>query len=79
VTDLIAQAFGVDFSDYARIKQADLVALATEKRDLMPNSTEPWSYLAGIAPLPERITPLDPQASKQAFLRAWAQCEIAQP
>lgn len=74
VTDQIAAAFGVDFSDYARIKQADLVALATEKRDLMPNSTEPWSYLAGIAPLPERIAPLSPQAAKDAFLLAWAQC-----
>ena len=74
VTELIAAAFGVDFSDYAQIKQADLVALATEKRDLMPNSTEPWSYLAGIAPLAQPIEPLGPQQAKDAFLAAWQRC-----
>lgn len=75
VTELIAHAFGVDFSDYHTIKHADLVALATEKRDLMPNSTEPWSYLAGIAPLPAAIQPMDPQQAKVAFLAAWYRCE----
>ena len=75
VTDLIAAAFGVDFSDHDRIKQADLVALATEKRDLMPNSAEPWSYLAGIAPLPESIDPWPPHVAKTAFLQAWRRLE----
>ena len=31
------------------IKQADLIALATEKRDLMPHSAERWSYLDGAS------------------------------
>lgn len=74
VTHLIARAFGVDFSDYDTIKRADLVALATEKRDLMPNSTEPWSYLSGIAPLAAVIKPMDPQQAKDAFLAAWHRC-----
>lgn len=74
VTDLIAAEFGVDFSDYAPIKRADLIALATEKRDLMPNSTEPWSYLVGIAPLPDPIAPWGPQQAKHAFLAAWRRC-----
>ena len=74
VTRLIAQAFVVDFdTEYAAIKYADMVALATEKRDLMPNSAEAWSYLAGIAPLPELIDPLPPAQAKAAFLAAWAQ------
>lgn len=73
VTRLIAQAFQVDFdTDHAAIKHADMVALATEKRDLMPNSTEAWSYLAGIAPLPGAIDPLPPAQAKGAFLAAWA-------
>jgi 5'-deoxynucleotidase YfbR-like HD superfamily hydrolase len=90
VTDLIAQAFGVDFGKppvsqdeggpplaegcavYRAIKRADLVALATEKRDLMPNSTEAWSYLSGIHPLPGVIQPLSPPEAKAAFLAAWA-------
>ena len=68
VTQLIAKAFRVDFSNYAQIKRGDLIALATEKRDLMPYSTEDWDYLDGIAPLPEIILPMSPMAAKQAFL-----------
>ncbi len=34
----------------AQIRQADLIALATEKRDLMPLATEPWLALEGIEP-----------------------------
>ncbi|MBY0464146.1 MAG: phosphohydrolase, partial [Burkholderiales bacterium] len=74
VTRLIAQAFDVDFdTEHRAIKHADMVALATEKRDLMPNSAEAWSYLAGIAPLAESIDPLPPAQAKAAFLAAWAQ------
>lgn len=35
-----------------KVKQADLIALATEKRDLMQNSPTPWPVLAGIDPYP---------------------------
>lgn len=66
--NVIAEAFGVDFRDYAPIKRADLIALATEKRDLMPFSTEDWSYLDGISPDPIRIQPWSHQWAKQAFL-----------
>lgn len=68
VTALIARAFGLDFKDYAPIKHADLRALATEKRDLMPYSAENWDYLRGYEPLPSRIAPMDPWAAKKAFL-----------
>ena len=68
VTALIAKAFGVDFRDYAPIKRADLIALATEKRDLMPYSTEDWDYLHGIDALPQTIYPMSPLQAKSAFL-----------
>ena len=68
VSVLIATAFGIDFSHYAPIKRADLIALATEKRDLMPHSAERWAYLDNIRPLPGRIVPMQPAAAKQAFL-----------
>lgn len=35
----------------ADIKRADLIALATEKRDLMPATPTPWAALAGVQPL----------------------------
>ena len=69
VTAIIAATYGIDFSDYAPIKRADLIALATEKRDLMPHSVERWAYLDGIAPLPGIIVAMDPGEAKQCFLR----------
>ena len=75
VSALIASAFGVDFSDYAPIKHADLIALATEKRDLMPHSAERWSYLDGIAPMPEPIAAMSPWQAKQAFLARFAELD----
>ncbi|MES2018922.1 MAG: phosphohydrolase [Pseudomonadota bacterium] len=68
VSALIARAFDIDFSDYAPIKHADLIALATEKRDLMPHSAERWDYLDGIVALPEAIVAMSPPQAKQAFL-----------
>ncbi len=72
VSAMIATAFGVDFSDYAPIKRADLIALATEKRDLMPHSTERWAYLDPIRALPERIVTMSPSLAKEEFLREFA-------
>lgn len=74
VMEIIGQRFALDLTQLdPAIKQADLIALATEKRDLMPYSTEAWSYLTGIDPLPAKIKPLGPIAAKQAFLDAFAQ------
>jgi uncharacterized protein len=65
---IIATAFGVDFSNYGPIKRGDLIALATEKRDLMPHSAERWAYLDGIAPVAQRIVTMSPGEAKRAFL-----------
>ncbi len=73
VSAIIAATFALDFSDYAPIKRADLIALATEKRDLMPHSVERWAYLDQIAALPEPIVALSPGAAKQAFLARFCQ------
>ncbi len=75
VSALIASAFGVDFSDYAPIKRADLIALATEKRDLMPHSAERWAYLDGIDALPDPIVTMSPWQAKQAFLARFAELD----
>ena len=52
-----------------------LVALATEKRDLMPNSTEPWVYLDGVVLVPMDIWPMPPKQAKMAFLEAFAKIQ----
>jgi hypothetical protein len=34
-----------------QIRDADLIALATERRDLMPPTTRPWAVLDGVEPV----------------------------
>lgn len=79
VTGLIASTFKVDFGDYRAIKRADLVALATEKRDLMPHSDEAWQSLEGVSALPEHIAPLPPIVAKQAFLAEFRRLQARRP
>lgn len=68
VNEIIAQALNIDFSDYQCIKQADLIALATERRDLMPNTQEDWSYLDGVVPRAGVIVPMDADSAQDEFL-----------
>ncbi len=79
VTDIIASTFGIDFSDYDPIKRADLIALATEKRDLMPHSVETWDYLELIPTLPEAIIPMSPGEAKIRFLEKFYQLTPCPP
>lgn len=51
------------------IHHADLVMLATERRDLMAPDSVPWSILTGIHPRQAPITPLMPIAAEALFLR----------
>lgn len=70
VLDLIGLRFGVRLGEEAAIKRADLVMLATEKRDLMPHSSERWESLKGVAPQTTRIEPMSPEVAKRAFMEA---------
>lgn len=72
VTRIIGENFGVDLNHNPVIKRADLIALATEKRDLMPYSAEPWSYLQDIEACHEIIRPMAPEDAKQDFLLSFA-------
>lgn len=64
---------GVELPLSPAVKRADLVALATERRDLMPKHAEPWAILDGIEPHGERIEPLSPTEARRAFLARHAQ------
>mgnify|MGYP000638488366 CR=1 FL=1 len=69
IEEAIFAKFGIVISDYDRkiIKSADLRALATEKRDLMPNSTEQWEIIEGIVPFDDVIVPLEPKEALKQF------------
>ena len=67
VHEAVFAAFGLTPELPPEVKHCDLVALATEKRDLMPEDG-PWALLEGIATDPYEIAPLPPQAAKTLFL-----------
>lgn len=49
------------------VKHADMIALATEKRDLLPEHPAAWECLEGYAPMPEKIIRWQPELVRQAF------------
>jgi uncharacterized protein len=65
---VIGQRFKVDLSHHPEIKKADLIALATERRDLMPMEIVEWETLIGVRPLRQSITPLHPIQAKAQFI-----------
>lgn len=68
----ILAGFGIDADNMPpAVKQADLVALRTEQRDLMA-SREVWTDMHGIHPDARRIIPVPPGIAEQMFLdRYW--------
>jgi 5'-deoxynucleotidase YfbR-like HD superfamily hydrolase len=60
--------FGIDAQLPPSVKEADIVMLATEQRDLMPAHDDEWSLIAKVKPLREFINPLTPFEAKAAFL-----------
>lgn len=69
--------FGLSAKLPASVKAADLVMLATEKRDLMPGDRHTWECIAGHQPLQQRIVPMSAEAARQAFLLRYSElkCE----
>lgn len=69
----VRERFGLVLSEEEKqaITRADIVLLATERRDLMPQDKTEWPVLAGVAPLPERISPMTPEAARAGFLAAF--------
>lgn len=55
-----------------QFKKADLVLMATERRDLLPPGP-PWPSLEGIQPLPNQIVPWAPAFTRLAFKRRFRQ------
>jgi len=64
----VAARFGLPEELPVEVKRADLVALAMEKRDLMPQHPEEWPALHGIIPLPGPVLPLAPELARWLWL-----------
>jgi len=59
--------FGFD-SIPPSVKEADIIMLATEQRDLMAPHDDEWALIAKVTPLLARIKPLTPFQAKAEFL-----------
>lgn len=77
--DAIGVALALPRCDWASVKHADLVMLATEKRDLLPALLNvEWQVLDGIEPRKERILhPLTPLEARRQFLHHFARLVTA--
>lgn len=60
---------GIPAAAFQAIKRADVVALATERRDVMPVTSDRWPILDGVDPAAKTIRPLGPKGARSAFLR----------
>jgi uncharacterized protein len=78
----IYQRFGLGMhqTDACRssIRCADLVMLATERRDLMPPCPTPWPILHGVTPLAKSIRPAPAPIVAVRFMKRFEQLMVAQ-
>lgn len=64
----LARRFGFQ-SHLPEVKEADLVAMATELRDLLPNSWVDWGHLP--PPATEQIVPVGPERAFALFMERY--------
>jgi hypothetical protein len=65
--------FGLPAKLPQSVKDADLVLLATEKRDLMPGDPHTWECIRGHRPLPETISPWSATRARRDFLDRYSE------
>lgn len=68
---VIARRFSLPFVLPEEVHQADQVALATERRDLLQHCLTPWPALEGVEPHTETIEPLPPGKACDAFIERY--------
>lgn len=74
ISSAVEDAFLSSGTSRAEVKRADLVALATERRDLLENRPHLDQYWGALPdPVPYLIIPLSPEAAERAWwARYWA-------
>jgi hypothetical protein len=73
VETIIRARFDLPGAMSPAVKHADLVLLATERRDLMPDDATPWQILANIEPLPRKIIAMQPSRAQAIFLKRYVE------
>ncbi|PKM30207.1 MAG: phosphohydrolase [Gammaproteobacteria bacterium HGW-Gammaproteobacteria-11] len=65
----ICQRFNLNPVLPSCVREADMIMLATERRDLMPHHPDEWLCLNGVDPLPETIKPHAAPAAKYLYFQ----------
>lgn len=73
VWQLIARRFDLPMALPDQIKRADLQALATERKQLMPEHPAAWECLTGIAPVECEIKPWSPLLAEMAWMNRFSE------
>lgn len=68
VSAAVLGTFGLSYPLDPQVKVADMRALATEKRDLMPYSEVEWECIRGLEPHPKHIAGCSPIMAEMMFL-----------
>lgn len=71
VEDEVLMKLGLTGDKPSSVKDADLILLATEQRDLMPPHDDTWALIEGIKPLTSKIVPMSPYWAKMAFIERY--------
>lgn len=69
----VAERFGLRRPMPESVHHADLVLLATERRDLMSSPPYRWLSTENVTPLPERINPKLPPEAREMFLHRFGE------
>jgi len=67
----IFQKLGLPANIPEEVKKADVILLATEQRDLMPEHDDEWALIFGVDPLPNSIVPWSPDEAYEYFLERY--------
>lgn len=73
----IYRTFGCDGHEDPEVKRADLILLATEKRDLLGPGPD-WALLRDVEPLPSTIRPWSAGKAELEFLRHYGAFRLAE-
>ncbi len=68
VLDAILQRVGLSYPEPKEVKTADVVALATEQRDVMTIPPEEWNFGNNVVALQSIIKPMSPDDAESKFM-----------
>lgn len=71
IDSLIREKYELPREMSQEVKAADLIMLATERRDLEVDADNHWPMLDGISPADILISPLNPVQAHALFMRRW--------